>query len=166
MSVAKRGQREPRRAPPDEKPTTLIDLVWGLTGDPKRARILIVMITCIVLVFCIPVCIGLDAMVLAAKGIKGLTLAILIPNSLLGTGWLTCFFIWVKKMIKNRRRGAATDARNTTRRSPEPNHKQGRRQLKQKPAQRTRQRYEQSRQPQGSRQSPQTSPPRRRRRSS
>jgi hypothetical protein len=157
MAVVKQGRREQRRAPADERPWSLIDLLWGLTGDRERAYIFIEIIACTTLILCTPACLGVDAVALAARGMKGLTLGTLVPSGFFGGGWLTYFAIRIKRRLTCRRHGADSHGRNTAVRSPDPNHKQDQRQRKPKPIRQPTRRYEPSRQPQGSRQPQQSS---------
>jgi hypothetical protein len=155
--AVKQGRREQRRAPADERPWSLIDLLWGLTGDRERAYIFIEIIACTTLILCTPACLGVGAVALAAKGMKGLTLGTLLPSGFFGGGWLTYLAVRIKRRLTSRRHGADSHGRNTTTRSSGPNHKQGQRQWKSKPVRQPTGRYEPSRQPQGSRQPQQSS---------
>jgi hypothetical protein len=150
MAVVKQGRREQRRAPADERPWSLIDLLWGLTGDRERAYIFIEIIACTTLILCTPACLGVDAVALAAKGMKGLTLGTLLPGGFFGGGWLTYLAIRIKRRLTSRRHDADSYGRNTTTRSSDPNHKQGQRQRKPRPVRQPTRRYEPSRQPQSS----------------
>ena len=156
MAVAKQDRREPRRAPSDERPRSLIDLLWGLTGDRERAYIFIEIIACTTLILCTPACLAVDAVTLAAKGMKGLTLGTLLPSGFFGGGWLTYLAIRIKRRLTSRH-GAGSHGRNTTMRSPGPNHKQGQHQRKPKPVRQPIRQYEPSQQPQGSQQPQQSS---------
>ena len=157
MAVVRQGRREQRRAPADERPWSLIDLLWGLTGDRERAHIFIEIIACTTLILCTPACLGVDAIALAAKGMKGLTLGTLVPSGFFGGGWLTYLTIRIKRRLTSLRHGADNLGRNTTVHSPDPNHKQGQRQRKPKPIGQPTRLYEPSRQPQSSRQPQQSS---------
>jgi hypothetical protein len=103
MEVGKQGRHE-QRAPADERPWSLIDLLWGLTGDVERAYIFIEIIACTILILCTPACLTIDAVSLAAKGMQGLAVGTLLPSGFCGAGWLTYLAIRITRRLTRRRR--------------------------------------------------------------
>lgn len=104
MPIIGHGRQEPVRSPepPPRSPETVIKLIYALSEDWGRAIRAIAIISFSVIALFVALAVGVDIVLLALKGIRGLKSVYIITPALFVGNWLIVLTVaLVKKPVVN-----------------------------------------------------------------
>jgi hypothetical protein len=115
MPVFRRKRAEVAPASP-ETPETLVGLLYAVSKDWGQTFRLLTIVSVTLLVLCLSVALGLDIVLLATKGLRGVTARFLPVWVFAGGSFLALITAVAKKLLQRRRAAGSSGGTSTSRR--------------------------------------------------